>query len=204
MTAIFQLSSMDESTPDMVNRSCIIRIRNARPRLRKFDEGDCWTMLPPPNRSKLAPYIGRYAMVQYGEMLNRSAGEGRFRRGLQGWTDCARGFGETPLLEGHSRAQERGEPGPQLLRQTAIALSRREARIALGIRAFEVCAPWHPDSGAPMMPVNKVILAWVAPRRNSYENAKFEAEAFQIERSEVLCRATPHRIQIEKIYLRRL
>ena len=144
---IFQLSSNGyESTPDMANRSCIIRIRKRRGHaFRKFDEGDLLDHVAAAQPRYLgAVYCVATQWFTHGKNASTDLhGEGRFRRVLQVLDWIVREiFGETPLLEGHKQAQERvANPALNWLRQTAIALEA-DARLNELLSAselFEVC-----------------------------------------------------------------
>ena len=110
---IYQLTSNGYiSTTDMANRSCIIRIRKRRGHaFRIFPEGDLLDHIAA-NQSR---YLGAvYCVVTQWLTHGKKAstdlrGEGRFRRALQVFDWIVREiFGETPLLDGHKQAQERG------------------------------------------------------------------------------------------------
>jgi hypothetical protein len=214
---IFQLSSNGyESTPDMANRSCIIRIRKRRGHaFRKFDEGDLLDHVAAAQPQYLgAVYCVATQWFTHGKNASTDLhGEGRFRRVLQVMDWIVREiFGETPLLEGHKQAQERvANPALNWLRQTAIALEA-DARLNELLSAselFEVCR----GHGIPIPGVaddaseQKVILRIGCLMAKLFgENAKLEAEGFQIERSEVPFYSEQHRTEykLKKYAFRRL
>ena len=121
-------------------------------------------------------------------------------------------FGETPLLEGHKQAQERvANPALNWLRQTAIALEAdaRPNELLSASELFEVCR----GHGIPIPGVaddaseQKVILRIGCLMAKLFgENAKLEAEGFQIERSEVPFYSEQHRTEykLKKYAFRRL
>ena len=141
---VFQLSSNGYvSTPDMANRSCIIRIRKRRGHsFRRFPEGDLVAHIAAHQPRHLgAVYCAATQWIAHGKqaMTADLRGSGRFRHALQVLDWIGREiFGAAPLLDGHEQAQERvANPALNWLRQIAIALEAG-ARQGEGLSASEL------------------------------------------------------------------
>jgi hypothetical protein len=123
---IFQLTSNGfESTRDLINRSCIVRIRK-RPgfSFRRYPEGGLLEHIT----ANQARYLGAiFTVVSQWVVHGKQAtadtrGEGRFRRWAQVLSWIVENlFGLPPLMDGHEAAQERAaNPALNWLRQICL------------------------------------------------------------------------------------
>ena len=192
---IFQLTSNGfESTRDLANRSCIIRIRKRRGfRFRRYPEGNLLDHV----RANQERYLGAvYSVLSQWLTLGKPAtedtrGEGRFRHWAQimDWI-IQEIFGLPPLMDGHEDAQERAaNPALNWLRQVCLAVEA-DARLDESLTASEIVEVCHshgltipgvpsdaPESKA-MMRVG-CIMGKVFKERDS-----IECDGFQIQRTE--------------------
>ncbi|MBA3351843.1 MAG: hypothetical protein H0U23_05360 [Blastocatellia bacterium] len=130
---IFQLTSNGfESTRDLANRSCIIRLRKRREHcFRRFAEGDLHDHV----RANQARFLGAvHAVVrawheQGAHRTNDLRGEGRFRHWAQTLDWIVRNiFALPPLMDGHESAQERvSNPALTWLRALALVIDQQGA-----------------------------------------------------------------------------
>jgi hypothetical protein len=124
---VFQLTSNGfESTRDLANRSCIIRIRKRRGfRFRRYLEGGLLSHIAanqPRYLGAVYCIVGQW--VAHGKQAtNDIRGEGRFRQWAQilDWI-VQELFRLSPLMDGHEAAQERvADPALNWLRQVCLA-----------------------------------------------------------------------------------
>jgi hypothetical protein len=193
---VFQLTSNGyESTADMANRSCIIRIKKRLGyAFRTFPEGDLLDHIA----AAQPQYLGAvYCVVTQWCAGGKKAstdlrGEGRFRRALQVLDWVVREiFEQTPLLEGHQQAQERAaNPALNWLRQTALAVEA-DARLDEYLSASELADVCR-SHGIPIPGVADDALEQKAILRIGCLMAKvfgagdaLNAEGYCIERQEI-------------------
>ncbi|HEY5812558.1 MAG TPA: hypothetical protein VIT23_07890 [Terrimicrobiaceae bacterium] len=145
---VFQLTSNGfQSTRDLANRSCIIRLRKRYGHsFRRYPEGD----LSDHVRANQAKYLGAvYALVSAWvargkEQTNDTHGEGRFRRWAQimDWI-IPELLGLPPLMDGHEEAQERtANPALNWLRKVCIA-AQEDARTDDYLTASDIVELCH-------------------------------------------------------------
>ena len=192
---VFQLSSNGfESTPDMANRSCLIRIKKRHDHaFRTFPEGDLLAHVA----ASQPEYLGAvYCVVTQWLLHGKHAstdlrGEGRFRHFTQVLDWIVQNiFAQAPLLDGHKEAQQRvATPSLNWLRQLAIALDS-DARLEEPLSAselFETCQnhnvpiPGLADDAIESKAILRIgcLMAKVFGDRDT-----IDSEGFQIHRSE--------------------
>jgi hypothetical protein len=149
---IFQLTSNGfESTRDLANRSCIIRLLKRRGyAFRKYSEGDLL--------DHISAHQGKYQSAVFRvveEWVKRgkpssttdTRGEGKFRRWAQAFDWIAREFFNLPsLMDGHTQAQERSSnPALSWLRQVCIA-AESDSRLDENLTATDIVEISHSHS----------------------------------------------------------
>lgn len=132
---VFQLTSNGfESTRDLANRSCIIRIRKRRGfSFRRHPEGSLLEHVAANQPRYLgAVYCIISQWIAHGKQASDDTrGEGRFRRWAQimDWI-VQELFDLPPLMDGHEAAQERAaNPALNWLRQVCLAAKRTHVSI---------------------------------------------------------------------------
>ena len=193
---VFQLTSNGfESTRDLANRSCIIRIRKRRGfSFRRYPQGGLLAHIA----ANQPRYLGAvYSVIsQWVAHGKRSTddmrGEGRFRRWAQvlSWI-IENLFGLPPLMEGHEAAQERvSNSALNWLRQVCLA-SETDARLDEELTAsgiLEICQGHSLDIPglANDAPDEKVALLRIGGimKKTFKENESVEVDGFEIHKSE--------------------
>jgi hypothetical protein len=140
---IFQLTSNGfETTRDLANRSCIIRIRKRRGfAFRRYPEGNLHSHIA----ANQAQYLGAvYCVVAQWVARGKphtedTRGEGRFRQWAQDLDWIVQEiFGLPPLMEGHEVAQERAaNPALNWLREVCLA-AEADTRLGESLTASEI------------------------------------------------------------------
>ena len=140
---VFQLTSNGfETTRDLANRSCIIRIRKRRGfKFQRYPEGDLLNHIA----ANQARYLGAvYCVVAQWRARGKPCtedirGEGRFRQWAQALDWIGQEiFGLPPLMDGHEVAQERAaNPALNWLRHVCLA-AEADARLEESLTASDI------------------------------------------------------------------
>jgi Toprim-like len=149
---LFQLTSNGfESTRDLANRSCIIRLLKRRGyAFRKYPEGDLLDHIRA-HQGKYQSAVFRVVeeWVKRGKPTTASdtRGEGKFRRWAQAFDWIVREFFNLPpLMDGHEKAQERtANPALSWLRQVCIA-AESDSRLDEDLTATDIIEICHGHS----------------------------------------------------------
>ena len=195
---VFQLTSNGfETTPDLANRSCIIRIRKRRGyKFRRYPEGGlAYSYCGKPSCDIWARRIASWPSGQRERKTNYTEdirGEGRFRQWAQGldWI-CQEIFGLPPLMDGHEVAQERGaNPALNWLRQVCLA-AETDARLEESLTAsdiVEICQGGSldiPGLASDAVESKAKMRVGTIMGKIFKERDFVEYEGFQIQRTEV-------------------
>ena len=192
---VFQLTSNGfESTRDLANRSCIIRIRKRRGfRFRRYPEGGLLSHIA----ANQPRYLGAvYCIVGQWMAHGKQAttdirGEGRFRQWAQilDWI-VQQLFGLPPLMDGHEVAQERAaNPALNWLRQVCLT-AETEARLdepltASGIAEMCLAHSLEIPGVSNDAPESRAVLRIGQLMGKVFRNRQaIECDAFEILKSE--------------------
>ena len=148
---IFQLTSNGfESTRDLANRSCIIRLLKRQGyAFRKYPEGDLLDHIRA-HQGKYQSAVFRVVeeWVKRGKPITTDTrGEGKFRRWAQAFDWIIQEFFNLPpLMDGHAQAQERtANPALSWLRQVCIA-AEFDSRLDEDLTATDIIEICHGHS----------------------------------------------------------
>ena len=192
---VFQLTSNGfESTRDLANRSCIIRIRKRRGfRFRRYPEGGLLSHIAanqPRYLGAVYCIVGQW--VAHGKQATTDIrGEGRFRQWAQilDWI-VQQLFGLPPLMDGHEVAQERAaNPALNWLRQVCLT-AETEARLdepltASGIAEMCLAHSLEIPGVSNDAPESRAVLRIGQLMGKVFRNRQaIECDAFEILKSE--------------------
>ena len=192
---IFQLTSnVFESTRDLANRSCIIRINKRRGfKFRRYREGGLLSHIAA-NQSR---YLGAvYSIVSQWVARGKPTtedvrGEGRFRQWAQimDWI-IKKLFNFPPLMDGHEDAQERvANPALNWLRQVCLA-AEADARLEERLTASDIVEICHvhsldiPGLATDAADEKALMRVGCIMAKAFTERDAIECDGFQIHRTE--------------------
>ena len=193
---VFQLTSNGfESTRDLANRACIIRIRKRRGfKFRPYPEGGLLSHIAA-NRPRYLSAV--YSIVSQWVVRGKPAtedmrGEGRFRQWTQTMDWIIKElFNLPPLMDGHEDAQERvANPALNWFRQVCFAVEA-DARLEESLTASDILEICHGHSldilgVANDAPDEKAVLLRIGclMKKAFMEKDSIEVDGFGIHKSE--------------------
>ena len=194
---IFQLTSNGfESSRDLTNRSCIVRIRKRRGfSFRRYTEGGLLEHVAANQKRYLGAVFCVVAqwMAHGKQATGDTRGEGRFRQWAQimDWI-VQKLFGLPPLMDGHEAAQERAaNPASNWLRQVCLA-AEADALLEEPLSAsdiMEICQAHsiEPPGVTSDAPDPKLLLRIGQIMGKAFRDREsIECDAFEIRRTETI------------------